>query len=109
MDDRMLMALVADGRTRGIVIEALGGGRVPPWWMHGIRQAVARSIAVVITSRTGAGRTVDGYAYAGAYGDLAAAGCLFAGGLPGAKARIKLMVALGATADVTTLTRWFAP
>ncbi len=103
-DERLLRALLQDGRARGIVIEALGGGRVPPWWMPAIRQAVKQGIVVVIAARPGSGRTVDSYAYAGAHGDLAAAGCLFAGGLPGVKARIRLMAALGADSDVH---RWF--
>lgn len=107
MDDRLMAALVQDERTRGIVIEALGGGRVPPWWMPAIRQAAERGIAVVTTSRTGSGRTVDGYAYAGAHHDLVAAGCLFSGGLPGPKARIKLMAVLGATRDPAVVRLWF--
>ena len=107
MDERLLLALAHDGRTRGVVIEALGGGRVPPWWLDGIKHTLARGIVVVITARTGRGRTVDGYAYAGAHRDLVAAGCLFAGGLPGAKARIKLMAALGATSDLGALGQWF--
>jgi L-asparaginase len=97
--ESLLDWLVAGAGTRGIVIEALGGGRVPPWWLPGIQQATQRGIAVVITSRTGSGRTVDGYAYAGAHRDLAAAGCFFSGGLPGPKARIRLMAALGTTGD----------
>jgi L-asparaginase len=107
MDDRLLAALVQDHRCKGIVIEALGGGRVPPWWLPVIRQATGRGIVVVITSRTGSGRTVDGYAYAGAHHDLVDAGCLFAGGLPGPKARIRLMAALGATTDAQALRQWF--
>jgi L-asparaginase len=108
MDERLLRSLAGDGRTRGIVVEALGGGRVPPWWMPAIRAAVQSGIVVVIASRTGRGRTVDGYAYAGAYHDLAAAGCLFAGGLPGTKARIRLMAVLGAGVETGRVHEWFA-
>jgi L-asparaginase len=38
----------------------------------------------------------DAYGYPGAYRTLAGLGCLFAGGLNGQKARIKLMVVLAA-------------
>jgi len=107
MDDRLLVSLVRDPRTRGIVVEALGGGRVPPWWLPTLREAVKRGIAVVITSRVGAGRTVDQYAYAGAHRDLVAMGCLFAGGLSGPKARIKLMAVLGAVTDAAQVKEWF--
>jgi L-asparaginase len=107
MDERLLVTLANDQRTRGIVIEALGGGRVPPWWMPPIRLAVERGIVVLVTARAGRGRTVDGYAYAGAHRDLAQAGCLFAGGLSGPKARIKLMAVLGAATDPAAVRQWF--
>lgn len=95
MDDGLLRYAVEWG-MRGVVIEALGGGRVPPWWMPTIREAVARGVAVVIASRCPAGLAYDRYGYAGAHRDLKEAGVLFAGGLTGPKARLKLMAALGA-------------
>lgn len=91
-----ILRYLIERRVRGIVIETLGGGRVPPWWVAPIKEATAAGIAVVIASRTGAGRTIDRYGYPGAYRDLEAAGVIFAEGLNGPKARIKLMAALGA-------------
>jgi L-asparaginase len=82
--------------ARGIVIEALGGGRVPPWWLPTIEQARQRGLAVVIASRCPSGRVWDAYGYPGACRSLAALGCLFAMGINGQKARIRLMVALAA-------------
>lgn len=82
-------------QVKGIVIEGLGAGRVPPWWMPLIRETVAQGIAVVIASRCSAGRVYDTYGYAGAYRDLESAGVAFADGLSGPKARLKLMVTLG--------------
>ncbi len=81
---------------RGIVIEALGGGRVPPWWLSEIERARAEGVAVVIASRCPSGRVWDAYGYPGAYRNLADLGCLFAEGLNGQKARVKLMVVLAA-------------
>ena len=97
MDDGFLRYVVERG-ARGVVIEALGGGRVPPWWMPTIREAIEEGVIVLIASRCPAGRAYDEYGYPGAYRDLARAGALFAEGLNGQKARIKLMVALGAAA-----------
>lgn len=91
-----LLRYLIERRVRGVVIETLGGGRVPPWWVEPIKEAVAAGIAVVVASRTRAGRTIDRYGYPGAYRDLEAAGVIFAGDLNGPKARIKLMAALGA-------------
>lgn len=95
MSDGLLEYLVDVVSAKGVVLEALGGGRVPPWWLSTIERAVKHGAVIVITSRVGAGRTVDRYAYVGAHRDLEKIGCLFAGGLNGQKARIKLMVALG--------------
>ncbi len=95
MDDGLLRYAVEWG-MRGVVIEALGGGRVPSWWMPTIREAVTRGMAVAITSRCPAGLVYDRYGYAGANRDLKEAGVLFADGLTGPKARLKLMAALGA-------------
>ena len=87
--------------ARGVVIEALGGGRVPPWWLPQIERAVAQGVPVVIASRCPSGRVWDAYGYPGAYRTLTDLGCLFAEGLNGQKARIKLAVILAAarTAD----------
>ncbi len=94
MDDAFLRHLMKE-KAAGVVIEALGGGRVPPWWMPTIREAVQSGMAVVVASRCPTGRVYDGYGYAGAYKDLTEAGAIFAEGLNGQKARIMLMVALG--------------
>jgi L-asparaginase len=98
MDDGLLQYAL-EGGARGVVLEALGGGRVPPWWLPAIRQAVESGVAVVIASRCPSGRVWDGYGYAGAYKDLRALGALFANGLNGQKARIRLMCVLGAAAS----------
>lgn len=95
MDDGLLRYALERG-MRGVVLEALGGGRVPPWWMPGVREAIAEGLVVVIASRCVAGRVGDRYGYAGSCRELEAAGAIPANGLSGVKARLKLMVALGA-------------
>jgi L-asparaginase len=107
MDDSFLRYAVEQG-AKGVVIEALGGGRVPPWWMPTIRGAVEVGGAVVIASRCPSGRVWDGYGYKGAYKDLRGAGVLFANGLNGQKARIKLMVVLEAAEDRSAIPQLWA-
>ena len=102
VDDGFLKYAVEKG-ARGVVIEALGGGRVPPWWMPTIQEAIAAGVTVVIASRCPGGRVWDGYGYQGAYQDLRQAGVLFADGLNGQKARLKLMVVLGVAEDRDTI------
>ena len=95
MDDGFLRCALEQG-AQGVVLEILGGGRVPPWWMPTIRQAVADGVPVVVTSRCPSGRIYDSYRFEGSYRDLAEAGALFAWSLNGPKARIRLMAALDA-------------
>ena len=95
MSDGLLAYLVNTVNARGIVLEALGGGRVPPWWLPTIERAIKQGVAIVIVSRTGSGRTMDRYGYAGGHRDLSRIGSWFAGSLNGQKTRIKLMAALG--------------
>ena len=99
MEADLLEEALARG-ARGVVIEALGGGRVPPWWLPAIERARGQGVEVVIASRCPSGRVWDAYGYPGAYRTLAGLGCLFAEGLNGQKARIKLMVVLAAAQKV---------
>lgn len=92
-DDRQLRHSIADN-VAGIVIETLGSGRVPPWWLPAIGEAVQRRIPVVVVSRAGAGGLGDEFGYVGAYHDLRKLGVIFAPDLNGIKARLKLMAAL---------------
>jgi L-asparaginase len=105
-DDRMLRHSIEDG-VAGVVIEAFGSGRVPPWWLPAISEALARRTVVVVTSRCLYGGLGDEYGYVGAYHDLQRLGILLAHNLNGAKARIKLMVALGAARNNEELRKWF--
>lgn len=107
MDAEPLRQAVALG-ARGVVIESFGGGRVPPWWLEAIEEAIAQGVAIVIATRCPAGRIYDRYGYVGAYHDLVRAGCLFAEGLNGPKARLRLMAALGAARDLQEAKRLFA-
>ena len=85
--------------AKGIVVEALGQGNVPPSMLPGVRKAVAAGIPVVVTSRCRPGQTAPHYGYDGGGRTLLEAGAVFSGGLSAAKARILLMVVLGAGWD----------
>ncbi|MEF3273497.1 MAG: asparaginase [Chloroflexus sp.] len=93
VDDRQLRHSIAD-QVAGIVIETLGSGRVPPWWLPAIGDAIQRRIPVVAVSRAGAGGLGDEFGFVGAYHDLRKLGVIFAANISGIKARVKLMAAL---------------
>ncbi len=107
LDDRFLRCSLAAG-ARGIVIEAMGRGNLPPTMKPGIAAATAAGVPVVISSRYGAGSVQERYGYEGGGHDLAQLGVIFAGRLNGLKARMKLMVALGYTDDAAVLRDIFA-
>ena len=106
VDDALIRASIARG-ARGLVIEATGCGNVPPSVLPGIEAALAARLPVVLVSRCGEGRVSPAYGYEGGGQMLRGLGVIFGQELPGPKARIKLMVALGVTSDTAELRRMF--
>ncbi|MDR7420211.1 MAG: asparaginase [Armatimonadota bacterium] len=93
-DDRFLRCSLQSG-ARGIVLEAFGGGRVPPGLLPALDDAIAAGVAVVVATRCASGAIWDGYGYPGAFRDLQRRGVCFVHDLPGHKARLKLGLGLG--------------
>ncbi len=93
--------------VRGIVLEGFGRGNVPPAYLPAIARAVQAGIPVVITSRCPRGRVLDTYAYDGAGKTLTNLGVMLGGVLPSHKARIKLMLALGAGYSIAQIRQSF--
>jgi L-asparaginase len=97
-DDGSLIAAACAAGARGLVVEAFGLGNATPAVLDAVRHAVEHGVLVAICSRCSAGGTRPLYG-AGGGADLAVAGALFAGDLAGPKARLLLMLALGAGCD----------
>lgn len=89
-----------DSGYKGIVIEALGRGNLPPQMIPGIKRAISNNIPIVMVSRCHTGRVLDSYGYVGGGKHLRDLGVIFGGNLPGQKARIQLMLSLGKTNDI---------
>lgn len=104
-EDILLYSL--DKGAEGLVIEAFGVGNVSPRVLIGIKEAIRREVPVVLVSRCPVGRIEHIYAYEGAGKQLYDEGVIFADFLNGQKARIKLIVALGANKNYTELKRSF--
>lgn len=94
-DGRFIDFAVREG-ARGLVIEGLGRGNVTVAALPAVERAVAAGLPVVITSRCPRGRVLDTYAYEGAGRQLKRMGAILGGMLSSHKARIKLMLLLGA-------------
>ncbi|MGB9680077.1 MAG: asparaginase [Thermoanaerobacteraceae bacterium] len=96
MDDRLFKFLVDSGE-KGIVIEGTGRGNVTPKMVEGIKYAISNGTVIVLVSRCSRGRVLDTYGYEGGGKNLTSMGVILGDNLPGQKARIKLMIALGYT------------
>ena len=94
-----LIRFATDSGYKGIIIEGMGRGNIPVQVYEGVKYARAKGVQVVLVSRCLTGRVYDSYGYPGSGRDLKNIGCIFGGDLPGQKARIKLMLALGKTND----------
>ena len=80
----------------GMVIEGFGAGNVPPGVAPSLKAAVKEGLPVVLTTRCPEGGVSPIYGYPGGGADLAEKGIILGSRLCGPKARIKLMLALGA-------------
>ncbi len=94
--DGRLIEFALESGTRGLVLEGLGRGNVPVTAISAVERAINSGMPIVITSRCPRGRILDTYAYEGSGRHLKRLGAILGGLLPSHKARIKLMVMLGA-------------
>lgn len=106
-DDRCLRWIAASG-ARGLVLEGLGRGNVPPAAVPGVRAVLDAGLVVVMTTRCGQGSVSPRYGYEGALHGLLTLGVVPAGRRSGPSARMALMVMLGYTDDRAEVARLFA-
>ena len=105
-DSRFIDFSIEQG-YKGIIIEALGRGNVPPAMVEGIKRAIDKNIPVIVVSRCFEGRVFESYGYEGGGKTLRNMGVIFGDDLCGQKARIKLMLALGKSKDLDMIKEIF--
>ena len=86
--------------ARGLVLDAIGRGHVPPDWMDGLDRVARRGIPIVVTSVTLSGRLAEAYEYRGSLADLVEIGAVAVHHLSARKARLRMMSALSADIDI---------
>ena len=106
MDGSIIDFCVEKG-ARGLVIEAMGRGNLPPLMAASVESAINKGVAVVIVSRCYKGRVLDSYGYEGGGKQLRNMGVIFGDSMPGQKARIKLILALGKTSNINEIKEIF--
>jgi L-asparaginase len=106
MNGALVEHLLHEG-VAGLVLEGFGAGNVPPGIVPAVETAIGRGVPVVLTTRCPEGGVWPMYAYSGGGADLLKKGIILGGRLSGPKARILLMVALGATRNIGRIRRIF--
>jgi len=107
MNETLLNA-VHQAKPDGLVIEALGQGNLPKETVQPLRNIVEDNIPVVLVSRCFKGNVQPTYGYDGGGRQLNNIGLIFADGLSGQKARIKLLIALEKTKNIEALKNIFS-
>lgn len=92
----LLKACVASG-AKGIVIDGLGRGHVPPGWMNDIRALVSSGVPVAVVSSCAQGPVNTSYEFRGSLADLTSAGVIALNDISARKARLALALLLSST------------
>ncbi|MGL4655130.1 MAG: asparaginase [Sarcina sp.] len=92
---------------KGLIIDGLGRGNVPPAMVGGIERALKANIPVILTSRCFEGRVFGSYGYEGGGMQLKNSGVIFGESMPSQKARIKLLLMLSAEKSLEEIEKSF--
>jgi L-asparaginase len=103
-DGRAIRLLLQDNAIDGLVVEGFGVGHVTAGTLEAIKEARARNIPVVLSTRVFTGRTVALYTRDA---EATALGVVRADNLSAQKARILLMLAMTRTRDSAELQKYF--
>ncbi len=91
----------------GVVLEGLGQGNVPPIVAKSIEKLILAGLPVILVSRCFNGIAEGVYGYEGGGKSLEDLGVIFATGLNGQKARLKLLIALNQVEGQINLSYFF--
>ena len=106
--DGLLLDAICDNQAKGVVIEALGAGNLPPATLPALQRCLEAGIPIVLVSRAFNGVTYDVYDYLGGGKQLRQSGVIFTTGLSGQKARLKLSVLLSSGKSLEEIEKAFA-
>lgn len=97
--DGELFRLAGEQGISGIIIEGLGCGNVPPRVKAAVEELGKKGIPMVLVSRVPCGSVKEEYGYDGSARSMKTSGIILGGSLSGPKARLLLLMALGAGHD----------
>ncbi|MEO4053190.1 asparaginase [Solibacillus sp. CAU 1738] len=102
-----LIETVAELNYDGLVLEGLGQGNVPPAVAKSIATLLDKNMPVVLVSRCFNGIAEGVYGYEGGGKSLEERGVIFATGINGQKARLKLLIGLNQIQTPVNLKEYF--
>lgn len=105
--DLSLLEAILQAKPDGLVIEALGQGNLPKESITPLRDLIQNQIPVILVSRCYQGIVQATYGYEAGGKQLKEMGVIFANGLTGPKARIKLLIALQNEYNLESLQKMF--
>lgn len=105
--DLSLLEAIIQAKPDGLVIEALGQGNLPKETITPLRDLIQNQIPVILVSRCYQGIVQATYGYEAGGKQLKEMGVIFANGLTGPKARIKLLIALQNEYNLESLQKMF--
>ena len=94
--------------AEGLIVEAMGGGNTQAELLEAARQTMDRGATVVLTTRCPSGGVRPGYGFPGGSSTWWEAGAVFSGWLDALKARVLLILALGAGLERSEVIELFA-
>ncbi|TDQ41553.1 asparaginase [Aureibacillus halotolerans] len=92
--DSVALDAFCEAGTKGLVIEGMGRGQVPPDMVQGIQRAIKLGVVVVITTSAEEGQVFPAYDYKGSAHQLETMGAVLGKDYDSKKARIKLQAVL---------------
>ena len=107
MEGSIVSAVMASGYD-GLVLEGFGQGNVPPAVATEIVKLIQSNISVILVSRCFNGIAEGLYGYEGGGKQLEDLGVIFANGINGQKARLKLLIGLNQLDTPIDLKLFFA-
>lgn len=103
LDDADATRAAVGRRPAGLVVAATGGGNTPATYLEVAVELMERGVPVALTTRCPSGRVRPGYAFPGGSSTWWQAGAIFVGTLDALKARVLLVLGIGAGCEPAQL------
>ncbi len=102
-----IIAAAAEAGAKGLVVDALGCGNVPPKCKEEMVKLMEKGLPIVLTTRVPSGSVMEEYSYDGSALSMKTSGLILGGHLSAWKARLLLAIGLGMTGEREALCEMF--